>query len=323
MDYLVRDVYGLREALRSARPGEVVYLADDAAVDMTVWVHACREKIVVPAGVTLASGRGRNGSPGGLIHSDEFDTFPLVVTGGGVRITGLRLCGPDRKFRGEKLIGHLNAHPEMTWGGKGYNSFPISQGIRAEHPDLEVDNCELEGWSHAAIAPSPGARRTHIHHTSIHHCQRAGLGYGVCIDGVEALVEANLFDHTRYAVAGTGKPGTACEARNNIHGLHVRGHTFEVHGSAENNVCIDGRSIAGEWIKVHHNTFRAPKDAEIGLCGVPRVTCEIHHNWFFSENVDEAVRLSGEAVANRDSLGIHDNVWGPEETPWHFPKEAD
>jgi len=127
----------------------------------------------------------------------------------------------------------LNNHPELTWNGKGYKSFPIGQGIMGSHPGLEVDNCELFGWSHAAIGSGPEAKGTHIHHNYIHHCHRAGLGYGVCLDGSDALIEANRFDNTRHAIAGTGVPGTAYEARNNWHGPNIKGHNFDMHGSHE------------------------------------------------------------------------------------------
>ncbi len=321
-DFLVTNVQELRDALRVSRSGQVVYIADDSEIDMTVWVRACREHIIIPAGVILASGRGQDTpdgpSLGGLIYSDEFDTFPLIATGGAnVRITGLRLRGPDQKFRGTELIEGLNAHPELTSDGKGYYSFPVSQGVRVAHPGLVIDNCELWGWGHAAIAPGRNAGGTHIHHNHIRHCQRAGLGYGICIDGSDALIEANLFDYTRHAVAATGIPGTGYEARNNVHGEHSVGHTFDMHGSAENGIEVDGRSIGGEWIRIHHNTLKA-RDAGVGIRGIPRSDCEIHHNWFFSENKPESVRLSGNALDNPDALGMHDNIWGPDRVRWTY-----
>ena len=57
----------------------------------------------IPAGVTLVSGRGRDGSQGALIYSEALTEndkatgtgTPLFKTAGkGVRVTGLRIRGP-------------------------------------------------------------------------------------------------------------------------------------------------------------------------------------------------------------------------------------
>jgi len=49
----------LQAALSAARPGDTVYIDDRAEIDATG-----SPMMEIPAGVTLASGRGRNGSPG-------------------------------------------------------------------------------------------------------------------------------------------------------------------------------------------------------------------------------------------------------------------
>jgi len=41
----------------------------------------------------------------------------------------------------------------------------------------------------------------------------------------------------------------------------------------------DGTDIAGDWLKVHHNTFRAAKPA-LSIRGTPREKAEVHGNWF-------------------------------------------
>jgi hypothetical protein len=327
-DYLVHGIEELRVALKDATTGQVVYVPHGVEIDMTVWVRACDEKLVMPCGVTLAGSRGVDGSPGGLIYSDEFATQPLIEVGEGVRVTGLRIGGPDCKVRHDETMT-LYHNPDVTHDGGGYYSFPVSTGVETKSPGLVVDNCELWGWSNAAIATKPGAssvRRStakqahfvglHVHHCDIHHCQHAGLGYGVLPHGADALIEMNRFDYMRHAIAGSGIPGTAYEARYNVHGAHSTSHCFDMHGSEENNVTVDGRSIAGEWIRIHHNTFMAPDMAAIGIRALPRNTCEIHHNWF---HTDEPVKLYGDdAESNPDAFGVRDNVIGTERTPWEF-----
>ena len=90
----------------------------------------------------------------------------------------------------------------------------------------------------------------------------------------------------------------------------------------ENNVTVDGQSIAGEWIRIHRNTFTAPDVPAIGIRAVPRMSCEIHHNRFFS---DEPVKLYNVAIGDDaegapDAFGVRDNVTGSDQVPWEFPE---
>ena len=40
----------------------------------------------------------------------------------------------------------------------------------------------------------------------------------------------------------------------NIDGEHANGHSFDMHGGRDRR---DGTDVAGDWLAVHHNTFRA------------------------------------------------------------------
>ena len=44
-----------------------------------------------------------------------------------------------------------------------------------------------------------------------------------------ALIEANLFDYTRHAITGTGRPGEGYEAAYNIHLGNTTNNIFDVH----------------------------------------------------------------------------------------------
>jgi hypothetical protein len=273
-DYQVKTAEELLAALKSAGAGEVVYVDDKAGIDLTG-----RQKIVIPGGVTLASGRGRTDSQGALIYSNELATSPLFLAGAGkVRVTGLRLRGPDQTRRTEQM--------RKLYKEGRYYSIPNSDGISCSYPDLEVDNCELWGWSHAAVFLKRGAFKAHIHHNSIHHNQRSGLGYGVCLDQADVLIEANLFDWCRHHIAGTGRPGTSYEARYNLVLENANGHSFDMHGGRDRK---DGTDIAGDLIKIHHNTFKATGVRAIVIRGRPRQSAEIHHNWFLHPDPRRAV----------------------------------
>ena len=85
----------------------------------------------LPGGVTLASDRGIDDAPGGLIRSDSFTTRPLIrTTGAAARLTGIRLQGPNPR---RCLEHHSRAFREGHGGHDYYYRFPTSIGIDAAH----------------------------------------------------------------------------------------------------------------------------------------------------------------------------------------------
>ena len=285
-DYHVTTLDELIDALGKAQAGEVVFVAGDVAIDCTTRVYNEKLVLEVPAGVILASDRGHDGSPGALIHSDAFATRPLIrIMGEDVRITGLRLRGPDPETR-QDLHRQSAQRGLATNNPRGfdhdyYYQFPTSDGILTEHPRLEVDNCDLAGWSHAAVYLRRGDGH-HIHHNFIHHNQRHGLGYGVSHDIAESLIEYNLFNYNRHSIAATGRPDSGYEARHNVEIQHSVSHCFDMHGGGDRR---DGTNIAGTWMKVHHNTFRSHA-RPILIRGIPEKEAVIHHNWFYHHRGD-------------------------------------
>ncbi len=145
----------LKSALSSATSGQIVYVADDARIDLSGQTAS----ITIKSGVTLASGRGRNGSLGGLIYSDTFTqqlSRGWFATGGtGVRITGLRIMGP---FNG----------PWRT--NQEYH------GIYVGHAGCEIDNCEWFGWNYSDLEVLLGSNACtpYFHHITS-TTTRAGL----------------------------------------------------------------------------------------------------------------------------------------------------
>ena len=256
-DYTVRTLDELRAALGEAKERQVVFIPDGVEIDMS----GCA-KLSIPAGVTLSSTRGHRGSEGALVFSNTKRLPGLFVTAGDcVRITGLRVRGP---------------HPDRT-------EAPDSIGVFAAHFGFEVDNCDISAFACAGIYVYRGARRAYVHHNTIHHNQRQGLGYGVAINVGDVLVEANIFDWCRHHICGTGAPGEGYEARYNICRPNANGHLFDMHGQP------DGSGIAGDWMNMHHNTFMCLDQTSIGIRGTPSQGTRIHHNWFHSPDPAKAV----------------------------------
>ena len=296
-NYTARNLDALLKALSKAKKGQVVFIPGETEIDLTARIYIEQLVLEVPAGVTLAGNRGHKGSKGALLTSDALKT-PVMIRplGPDVRITGLRIRGPNSK----RYLGHHSR--SFGRGGKGskyYYKLPTSGGIKIEHPRLEVDNCEISAFSHAGIYLVKG-KGHHIHHNFIHHCQYNGLGYGVCLNAAASLIEYNVFNWNRHSIAGTGRPGCSYVARHNIEGGESLGHCFDMHGGRDRK---DGTSIAGTSIEIYNNTFRAPQ-TPIVIRGVPQKKCEIHHNWFPKHS------SAKQAVLRSAKTKVKDNAYG-------------
>ncbi len=272
--FAVKTFEQLRSALDKAKGGEVIFLPEGVEINL-----GGKPALMLPAGVTLASTRGQDGCKGARVYSTNMDTPALFTSGGPYgRITGLRLEGPHKKRSRAPLH---------------------SRGIIIEHFGFEVDNCEIWGFSHTGIQVRKGAIRTFVHHNSIHHNIRDGLGYGVSISSGTALIEANLFDHGRHYIAATGKPGEGYEARYNICGPVSTSHQFDMHGGRDRG---DGTDIAGDWMNIHHNTFLNNRTA-VKIRGVPCQTARVHRNRFVHNSLKNNVITGGRTRTHDNALG--------------------
>ncbi len=283
-DFLADDLDSVLDALSKAERGQVVFIPGTSDIDLTTRVYIEQLVLEVPAGVTLASDRGHNRSPGALLTSDALKT-PIMIRAAGpdVRITGLRIQGPNPKR-------HLEHHRRAFGpGGEGhtyYYRFPTQRGIVAEHDGLRVDNCEISGFGHAAVSLTRGDGHR-IHHNFIHHCQYNGLGYGISHDVASSVIEFNLFDWNRHSIAGTGRPGCSYVARHNVELGTSLSHCFDMHGGRDRK---DGTDIAGTAIEIYNNTFRATQTPVV-IRGVPEQQCDVRHNWFpLHPQPEQAVR---------------------------------
>jgi len=285
---VVSDKAGLLAALRNARAGDIVYVDGSANIDMTGTFS-----VAIPAGVTLASNRGENGAPGGRIYQERVAGDPtgnlriFVTSGPNIRITGLRIQGPD---------------PTRT------RSVPDSRyGIWSAHHSLEVDNCEIYEFGFAGIriqntGPNSGQ---YIHHNHIHTNQREGLGYGIALYGSEALIEANLFDYNRHSITSSGSVGSGFEARYNIIGPNGTNSDFDMHQDSSDP------NWGGDWVWIHHNTFLNPDAYAFAQRGYPRVGAWVEYNVFDSRNYPAPVRQryhGGETEQRYGRIYVSNNI---------------
>lgn len=285
-DYIVEDLDALLDALSKAKADQIVFIPADTTIDLTARIYIEQLVLEIPQGVTLAGDRGNDKSKGALLTSDALETPEMIrAAGPDVRVTGLRIQGPNPK---RYLDHHRRSFGPGGAGHSYYYKLPTSNGITTTHPWLEVDNCEISGFSHAGIDLRT-ADGHHIHNNYIHHCQYQGLGYGVCHNTASSLIEYNLFDWNRHSIAGTGRPGCSYIARHNVELGVSLSHCFDMHGGRDRK---DGTDIAGTSIEIYNNTFRAPQTPVV-IRGVPQEKCIIHHNWFVKHSdVGRAVRAS-------------------------------
>lgn len=320
-DFIARTPDELVEALETASNGQVVFIPGDVEMDLTALIYVEDLVLKVPEGVTLASDRGHNGSKGALLTSDALDTPVMIeVMGPDVRITGLRLRGPNpkqyldhhyRAFRGGRDHQDDGGPPERR-RHRYYYKFPTSVGISTDFPRLRVDNCELSAFGRSAIYLAEGEGH-HVHHNFIHHCQYHGLGYGVSHNRSSSVIEYNHFDHNRHSIAGSGRPGSSYVARHNVELGFASEHCFDMHGGSSRR---DGTDIAGTKIEIYNNTFFTPVTpaeyyahhphayAVINIRGVPQETAVVTRNWMPKHEDPE------KAVFHQGNTDYSDNAFG-------------
>lgn len=290
-DFHVASPSDLLSALAKAASGQVVFVTGSSRIDLTG-----QERIRVRKGVTLASDRGIGTAPGALLYTNDLGAT-LFEAEEGARFVGLDLMGPDpatRTYQLERL---------MKEGGSDlYYTVPAATGIFTRARGVLVENCELWGWSHAAVHVAAGASAV-VRHNVIHHNQRLRLGYGVYVDEGEASVEANLFDWYRHCVAASGRPGTGYEARYNYVLSNASGHAFDMHGGSDR---ADGTDVAGSWLKIKDNIVEAAQFPAVVIRGRPLGPVEITGNRFRNPDPQRTISL---AVAT-DQIRIEANQFG-------------
>lgn len=258
--HVVRSEDDLRSALSDA--GATVWLPEDAEL-----LIEGPTPIPIASNVTFASNRALDGGQGALIETTTYRPTVFKSHGSGIRITGLRVKGPETVY----FDPREKPRPESTYYSRGFELF--GDGI-------EIDHCELFGWTSAAV--SLGARDTptgsRVHHNAIHHNQMQTLGYGIDARNGEHVIEWNYFDSNRHSVAGFGHRQNGYEARFNIVGPHAVRHAFDMHGLSENLSGYTG-SLAGKYLRVHQNVFTLTDAAAVVLRGASDQRSWVTNNW--------------------------------------------
>jgi len=295
-NHLGRQVH---QALTSTdRADRIITLADGVEIDLTKY-----GEIMVAPGVTLQSNRGGLRKGGRIYTTARPEYGMLRIRGDNVRISGLRISGPD--------LGPIDGDE-------------VSRGILIEAANnVEIANNDIYGWTSAAIEvqdnldtnriPFTSPYTIRIHDNFIHHNQHVGgNGYGVSTRyGGYALIQRNVFDWNRHAIAADARSTSGYDARENLvlenGGLHWQDpifgiwrhtHMFDAHGS-DSCLGIDHNcGSAGHSFYISYNTFLYAEDNAIRLRGTPQLQ---PYGMFVSYNAFAHSKMWDDAVSQTES----------------------
>jgi hypothetical protein len=311
---LVNTKDELINALNTAKTGEVIYVDDNAEIDLT-GVH----DLSLNEGVTLASGRGKNGSLGALLYCTNIDSYNLFhITTNNTRITGLRLRGPDpyeeppltpqqramlqnKQFPLSKdqiklLLGPLLGNPGcIRIGTDGYfNEDQMGNINDILKLNVEIDNNDIGAWPAYCVSVY-GVMGIAVRYNNLHNNLRDflnhGAGYGVDVGIGHVLVEKNIFSYNRHDIASNGHPFSSYTFRNNLvlqGGTH---HSIDVHGWRESigdkkrpdGHCFAGNTfiVEGNVVLEDFNWFKSTFWAyNMLIRGIPDVGVYVRNNQF-------------------------------------------
>lgn len=268
------------QALRT--PNTTVDVANQMQLDLTA-----RSDIQLARGVVLRGGRGGL-EVGPRLFTTARPAVFFNVAGDFVRITGVRIEGPDMG------VGDRHGNRGIQVDSKG---------------SIEIDHNEIYGFSLAGISvwdggnvmpPSESPSAVRIHDNYIHHNQAGGGdGYGVAVGyGGYPLIAHNVFDWNRHAIEGDGREGTGYAAIGNLvleHGGYHRSpapqiwfytHQFDMHARNDCGVAdiwsdsLANCGPAGHSMYIRHNTFFYANDEAIRLRGTPEKGMYVGQNVF-------------------------------------------
>lgn len=261
-DYIATSEAELRDAFSRAKPGEVIFMPADTYINISDAPGYFTRTLVMPAGVTLASDRGRVKADGtvstGAILASSAQTFHnmIISAGDGIRLTGFVLKGADPA----RHLAHHTRYPIVMKDKPGVSSYyyrvPHTHGVVCAYNNCEFDNLEVCGFCTVGIgiggrseSPVENAR---VHHCYVHHCQKHGLGYGVRVDEAFVDIRYNMFNYNRHSIASGGAPHCSYIAENNIEMGESLCHYIDMHGGINRH---DGTHIAGNEIYMRNCSF--------------------------------------------------------------------
>lgn len=311
--------------------GTTVRLAEDVNLDLSY-----REFVTVAKGVTLTSekcspprrpgavnqctpkvaGSATSSVPAGR---DPQKLGPRIFTTTRPRPLFLIRCYPESGTVARVRLFGFRLHGPHFEMAEGDDNLERAIMVRA-CSGVEIANLEVAGWSGQGVYVVDddfnGIAKPEdvwIHDNFFHHNQhKGGNGYGAETQvGAYALIERNVFDFNRHAIASSGKPNTGYDARYNlvlkgggVHGtfFNPNTHQFDVHGT---DSCAGHLNCgnAGERFWYRYNAFQFTRDNAIKIRGTPQYPTgriEIENNVFAHERL-----MGGDTAYNNGAINLN------------------
>ncbi|MFW5938186.1 MAG: right-handed parallel beta-helix repeat-containing protein [Halanaeroarchaeum sp.] len=304
-DVVVETASGLSDALSSASSGDVVFVPGDAVIETG------ETRFDVPAGVTLASNRGENGSQGALLRTDDEPDAVIRMAGADARLTGLRLRGPypDTDVTYQDGISYSNDNCD---------------GVVVSGANCEIDNNEVAGFVHAGVfVEHNGDGGQHVHHNYVHQNNTQGLGYGVSVgigSSLNPTIEYNYFDENRHSVTASGDNyGYVC--RYNHFGPTSVMAPIDIHDPGAQDTTIE-HNVVETLTRTWDDNCCPAIDGFEGTDGVVR----IRENWFWNDSCtfdvptdDSNIEVSDNDHGEDASVALADVIPdhpGADHRPW-------
>lgn len=298
-DYRATDLDSLTLALSAAKAGEVVFIPGDVKIDLTPLANSDKY-LSIPEGVILASDRGAKIgdkiSVGAMLFATEHAKLMISAASSSV-IEGLVICGADTSKHMTHILRGIADGSYTDY----YYKLPLTIGIRVDGNGVTVRNCEISGFSNSGVLLN-NVKDAHIYRNFIHHNQRNGFGYGICLSKAsEAVIEYNLFNFDRHSVAADGSPGSGYIARYNIQMGEAIYHVFDAHGGRDRG---DGTQIACDYVEMYNNTILTDR-IPYSRRGIPQQYSKFYNNVvLYPITYYQVRRLEG---AN---MTMYDNIFG-------------
>ena len=281
---LVTSFGQLKERLERAKIGERILIDKNAMFDMTN-----EGTIVINSPVTLEGypNPGEKNRPT-FYHLGKPQAI-FSIKSPQVKFIGLKFEGVEKDSKKDEIV-RLNSQ-----GIKGVYQFPVTRGVDINASDVEITNCEFEGFSHSAIFVT-NAKNVVINLNDIHHNQRWGLGYGIVLNlESSATITRNTFDYNRHSIAGTGHSGQSYEASYNEFGVHHIDTPLDMHGGKDRG---DNTQIAGKRVIIHHNNISGTSVPAFTHRGIAEESVDFYSNTLYFKDHEKAISYTNKISKN-------------------------
>jgi hypothetical protein len=232
---------GFTDALSGYDDGDVIYVVDDLDAEPGLDIEG-------DGTVIVAGDRGIDGSDGPVIEAQAKGDRLMTIDDGEIRFTGIQLHGQYTEWPGE---------------GAEQNEFGLGLHVQGD-ARAEVDNCDLSGFSAAAII-NDSEHPINYHHCHVHDNAAPALGYGIAVRH-----EGDTRDHIHNCYQDRNRHSINCEedsygyhAHHNVCGPTGWNHIYDIHGGRD--------SIAAHDTLIERVTVMEPdEDRFVSIRGQPR-----------------------------------------------------